>query len=261
MKGSERKRVGLALSGGVMRGPAHIGVVMTLGQAGIPIDCVTGVSAGSIIGSVYCAGIGTDRMIELARQIGWRRIASLVWPREGFISFAKLARWLIALIGDRCFEELALPFAVGTTDLKTGEPLVIQDGKVAVAVHASCAVPGFVVPVRYRGRILGDGGVSNNLPGAAARALGADYVIGVDLMQPELRRRGGPFRYGAGALETLVQRSGGGLDVVDCLIKPELAGVSYFDFSQFDELVDRGRRAAEAQLDTIRAGLQWSPPA
>ncbi len=251
-----RKRVGLALSGGVMRGAAHVGVIMALEQAGIPIDYVAGVSAGSIVGSLYCAGISTTRMAELSAELRWRAIASPVWPREGLVSFARLARWIIRIIGDRSFEELAVPFAVGVTDLETGKPVIIRDGKVAVAVHASCAVPGIVVPVRDRGRIWGDGGISFNLPGSAARAMGADYVIGVDLLQPKLRKRGGPLRYGLTALEVMIERSGGGPDSVDCLITPELAGFTYFDSGRFEDLLARGRQAATDKLDEIRAALQ-----
>ncbi len=108
-----RKRVGLALSGGVMRGAAHVGVIMALEQAGIPIDYVAGVSAGSIVGSLYCAGISTTRMAELSAELRWRAIASPVWPREGLVSFARLARWIIRIIGDRSFEELSCSLCRG----------------------------------------------------------------------------------------------------------------------------------------------------
>jgi NTE family protein len=249
------KRIGLALSGGISRGPAHIGVLNVLTQQGIPIDCVTGVSAGSIIGAVFCAGMPLEDMNQLALQIGWRRIARLVWPRRGFISFKKLERFLIDLIGDVEFHQLKIPFAVVVTDLLSGEPVFINKGRVATAVHASCAVPGFVEPVERDGRLLGDGGVSCNLPGKQIRALGADYVIGVDLMQPHLRRRMGPFRFGAMALETLIQRSGGGLDAVDCLIQPTLAGFNSLVFSQAAYLIERGEAAARQQQDTILAAL------
>lgn len=256
-----RKRVGLALSGGVMRGAAHVGAIMALESAGIQIDYVAGVSAGSIVGSLFCAGVSTARMVELSAELRWRTIASPVWPRDGYVSFAKLARWLIRIIGDRSFDELSIPFAVGVTDLETGAPVVIREGKVAVAVHASCAVPGFVAPIRHQGRLIGDGGISFNLPGAAVRAMGANYVIGVDLMQPKLRKRGGSLRLGLTALEVLIARSGGGLDSVDCLITPELAGHTYFDSGRFEDLVERGRRAAVAQLDTLQAALHESSAA
>jgi NTE family protein len=249
------QRIGLALSGGISRGPAHIGVLNVLTRQGIPIDCVTGVSAGSIIGAVYCAGVPLEQMNQLALQIGWRRIARLVWPRRGFIHFRKLERFLIEVIGDVEFHELKIPFAVVVTDLLTGEPLVINEGRVATAVHASCAVPGFVEPVERDGRLLGDGGVSCNLPGQQVRALGADYVIGVDLMQPHLRRRMGPFRFGVMALETLIQRSGGGLDAVDCLIQPTLAGFNSLMFNRAAHLIERGEAAALQRQDAILAAL------
>jgi NTE family protein len=238
-----------------MRGAAHVGVIMALEHAGISIDYGAGVSAGSIVDSLFCAGPSCDRMAELSGQLRWRAIASPVWPREGLVSFAKLARWLIRIIGDRTFDELVVPFAAGVTDLETGEPAVIRDGKVAVAVHASCAVPGFVAPVRDRGHLWGDGGISFNLPGSAARSMGADYVIGVDLMQPKLRKRGGPLGYGVTALEVMIERSGGGPDSVDCLITPELAGLTYFDSARFEDLLALGQRAAAGQLDKIRAAL------
>ncbi len=251
----DHQRVGLALSGGISRGPAHIGVLNVLAQQGIPIDFVTGVSAGSIIGAVFCAGVPLERMNQLALRIGWRRIARPVWPRRGFLSFRKLERFLIELIGDVEFQQLKIPFAVVATDLLSGEPVILKEGSVATAVHASCAVPGFVEPVERDGRLLGDGGVSCNLPGNQVRALGADYVIGVDLMQPHLRRRMGPFRFGAMALETLIQRSGGGLESADCLIQPTLAGFNSLTFSRAAYLIERGEAAARQQQETIRAAL------
>ena len=259
MSVSDRKRVGLALSGGISRGPAHIGVLNVLAQAGISVDCVTGVSAGSIIGAAFCAGVPLEKMNELALRIGWRRIARLVWPRRGFLSFKKLERFLIDLIGDVDFQQLKIPFAVVATDLLSGEPLVITEGRVASAVHASCAVPGFVEPVEREGRLLGDGGISCNLPGKQVRALGADYVIGVDLMQPHLRRRMGPFRFGVLALETMIERSGGGLDYVDCLIQPQLAGFNSLVFSQGEFLIERGEVAARQQQNAILAALNEAP--
>jgi NTE family protein len=259
MSDSDRKRVGLALSGGISRGPAHIGVLNVLAQAGISVDGVTGVSAGSIIGAAFCAGVPLEKMNELAVRIGWRRIARLVWPRRGFLSFKKLERFLIDLIGDVDFQQLKIPFAVVATDLLSGEPLVITEGRVASAVHASCAVPGFVEPVEREGRLLGDGGISCNLPGKQVRALGADYVIGVDLMQPHLRRRMGPFRFGVLALETMIERSGGGLDDVDCLIQPQLAGFNSLVFSQGEFLIERGEVAARQQQSAILAALNEAP--
>lgn len=250
-----RRRIGLALSGGVARGAAHIGVLNVLEREAIPVDCVAGTSIGSLVGALECAGVKAARMEELAARFGWRRIADVVFPRRGFLSFAKVERWLIETIGDLEFGGLCRPLAVVATELVSGEPVVLREGRVAPAVHASCAVPGVVVPVEVNGRWLCDGGASVNLPAAAVRALGADYVIGVDLFQHHVRSHWGPFGFGFAALENLIRRSGGGLEAADCVITPALAGDLYVSFGRYKELIAEGEAAAEAQLPAIRAAL------
>ena len=246
------KRIGLALSGGIGRAAAHVGVLAVLEREGIPFDYVVGASAGALIGSAYCAGIEIQRLREFALKMRWRDLASPVWPRQGFVSFAKMERWLIELMGDVTFADLKLPFAVVATNMKTGEPVVLKEGRIAPAVRASCSVPGFVVPAELNGRILGDGSVSYNLPVAPAREMGADYVIGVQLFTPSLGWGWGPLGYGVTAIEILIHQSNTGLSTPDCLIAPDLAGVNYLDLSKGAELIALGERAAEAQLPVIR---------
>jgi NTE family protein len=253
-----RKRVGLALSGAVARGSAHIGVLKVLDRAGIPIDLVAGTSAGSLIGALYCAGMTPARMEELAAGMGWSALAGLVFPRQGLLTFDKLEKFMVATIGDLKFCELQRPFAAVATDIETGMPVILQEGRIARAVHASSAVPGLVVPVNLDGHVLCDGGITANTPVAAARALGADLVIGVDLFQHHLRTRWGPFGYGFAALETMVRRSGNGPESADCMITPELAGSLYLSFGTYKELIRKGEAAAEKELDVIRARLEES---
>lgn len=255
------RRIGLALSGGVARGPAHVGVLLALERAEIPIDVVSGTSAGALAGALYCAGITPARMLEVMEQVGWRQFARPVFPRRGFVSFDKLERWLSEKISGATFEGLHKPLAVVATDLESGAPYVMRSGQVARAVHASCAVPGVVVPVMVDGHSLCDGGASCNLPVAQARALGADYVIGVDLAAHAQRRHWGPLGVALGALEILVRRSGGGLEDADCLIVPALAGTSYINFRRAHEYIALGERAAEQQLPAIRAALGARGPA
>lgn len=250
-----RKRIGLALSGGVTRGPAHLGVLSVLKREGVPIDCVAGVSAGAIAGALYCAGVDPGQAQATLQDFSWRKLARPVWPVRGWVSFEKLERWLIKMIGDIRFDELLCPLAVVATDLVTGEPVTVRAGKVARAVHASCAVPGFAVPVELSGRMLGDGGSSENLPARAARALGADYVIGVDLFPPRRKLGQGPWGLGRAALENLVRRSSGGLEAADCLIVPDIAELSYLRFGRALDLVALGARATEVQLPRIWAAL------
>ncbi len=250
--------VGLALSGAVMRGAAHVGALMALEQAKIPIDFVAGASAGSLVGAMLCAGFSAAEMVEIANTMHWRNFARPVLSSKGFLSFAPLEGWFVNLIGDINFEDLRRPFAVSATNLSLGEAAIFRHGKLSNKVHASCAVPTFAVPVEIDGHFFCDGGVSNNLPVVALREMGADYVIGVDLFVPTIRRKLGAFGFGLAAIETMVRRSGGGIDVADCVVSPsELAGVSYLRTGkkQNTMLIALGQRAMSAKIPEIQSAL------
>ncbi len=249
------KRIGLALSGGVARGPAHVGVLAVLEEAGIPIDCVAGTSAGSIVGAAYCAGLPMAEMLALATGAGWRNVATPVWPRRGLVSFARMESWLEGVIGVLDIRDLSIPFAAVTADLTTGERVILRQGRLATAIRASCSVPGFVTPVEIDGRLLCDGGVADNLPVDAVREMGADFVIAVDLFMPGDAHRWGPLGMGAAALETLIRTSGGGIRQADCLIMPDISGFSYLRFSQSHAFIELGKAAARRALPGILSRL------
>lgn len=250
-----RKQVGLALSGGVVRGFAHVGVLGVLDHAGLPIDVIAGASVGAIIGAAYATGMKLPQIIEMAEQMQWQRIARPTLSGDGLFSFAKLEEWLVRVFGRLYFEDLAIPFAAVATDLNTGEPVVLDSGPLATAIRASCSVPGVITPVEINGRLLGDGGISNNLPIDVVRRMGADYVIGVDVFRHAPRwPMLGPLGRGLAAVEIMVEHSGG-MEGADVLIAPELAGKTYTRFTKRQELFRLGKQAAEAQMPTIRADL------
>ena len=251
-----RKRVGLALSGGVARGVIHVGVLNVLEKAGIPIDYVAGTSAGSIVGAAYCAGLPVAEILEKASGMGWRQMAQLKWPGHGIVSFERLERWLEELIGDVDIRDLAIPLTVVTTDLQTGETVALHSGRLATAVRASSSVPGVIEPVLINGRLLGDGGVSNNLPVDVVRDMGADYVIAVDLFARDgSGMPGNPVTHGLVALETLIRKSGGHPAEADCLIQPLIGGYDYLNFSKSAEYVAAGEAAATKMLAKIQQDL------
>ena len=137
-------RIGLALSGGAARGMAHVGVLRALLENGIPIDCVAGTSAGSIVGGAFAAGMTIDEIADLGRKLRWRHIGRLTMSRLGLQSNARLERFMRTRLPITKFEDLPIPFAVVATDLKTGEPVVMKDeGDVPFAIRASCTIPGW----------------------------------------------------------------------------------------------------------------------
>jgi NTE family protein len=250
-----RKRVGLALGGGVARGLAHVGVISVLEESGIDIDYLAGTSAGSILAVTYSACRSAGEIYQFARKFQWWQIARPVFPSRGFVSLDKLAGWLEKRIGDLDFKDLHIPCSVVATDIESGEKVTINQGRVIPAVQASCSIPGLIAPVELEGRLLCDGGITDMLPVLALRAMGAEYVIAVDIIPFKLRRYLGPLGYLIAGTEILLERAGGGLDYADCLIVPALQGETYLRFSKRHRLFELGRAAAIDKVDCIRANI------
>jgi NTE family protein len=252
----KRKKVGLALSGGIARGPVHVGVLAVLEREGIPIDYVAGASAGAWVGAGYCAGLEIPKLRHLSTHTSWRDVVTFTLPTEGLISFARLEALIESEIGCVDIRDLNIPFAAVVTDLDIGEQKILREGRLSTAVRASCSVPGFVTPVKMDdGHHYCDGGVADNLPVDAVRSMGADYIIGVDLFVPTYNRWWGPLGAGAAAIQTLVRLSGGGYKEADCLIVPDLSGASYIRFSRSEEYIRIGEKAAEQAIPMIKAAL------
>ncbi len=256
MKRNKPPKIGLALSGGAVRGFAHIGVIEALCAAGIPIDAVAGTSVGSLMGAAFCAAMPLDQIRELAAYMNWSSLANPTLSRYGLLSFKKLEHYFKFMLGDLHFDDLNIPFAAVTTDLDSGKPVILRQGEVARAVRASCSIPGLVAPVEINGRKLVDGGISDNLPVDVARDLGADYVIGVDLMEPHLRPFVGPMGAGIFSVATMIQRSGGAPEQADCLITPKVGKLAHLvNFRNGDELIRLGYEAAQECVPGILADL------
>jgi NTE family protein len=166
-----------------------------------------------------------------------------------------MEQWVEDNIGEFDIRDLAIPFAAVASDLISGERVVLWRGRLCSAIRASCSVPGFVPPVELNGRMLVDGGITDNVPADVARMLGADYVIGVDVFMPALRHFLGPLSQGVAAIETLVRHAGQGSAECDSLIIPQMEGRSYFRFSDYKTFIALGEEATRHQLPTILAAL------
>ncbi len=190
-------KVGLALSGGTFRGMAHIGVLKALEDESIPIDMISGTSAGALAGACYARERKAAILEELMLGLDWRKLAGLIdlnlillW--KGFVQGEKAKSFLSSIIGDIRFEDLEIPLSVVATDVQSMEEIVINEGSVAEAVRASISMPMIFTPVKWRGRFLVDGGVVNPMPVNVVRNMGAEIVIAVNtvgIAQQKRRRQ------------------------------------------------------------------------
>ncbi|HEU4932368.1 MAG TPA: patatin-like phospholipase family protein, partial [Pyrinomonadaceae bacterium] len=145
---SSSPKIGLALSGGAARGMAHVGVLRALVENNIPIDCIAGTSAGSIVAGAYASGMSIEEIAEFGRKLRWRDIGRVTMSRLGLQSNERLEHYLRTRLPVTRFEDIRMPFAVVATDLKTNSAVVLKDqGDVPFAIRASCTIPGWYVPV------------------------------------------------------------------------------------------------------------------
>lgn len=180
---SGKPRLGLALGGGAARGWTHIGVLRTLARAGVKPDIIAGTSIGSLVGGIHAAG-RLDDLQDWAVSLTKRRIVGLMdfhIGGSGLISGDRLRRLLGAELMDVRIEDLATKYAAIATELGTGHEIWLTHGSLVDAMRASYALPGVFDPVRLGGRWLMDGALVNPIPVSAARAMGADVVVCVNL--------------------------------------------------------------------------------
>ena len=260
-KKSNGLRVGLALSGGAARGIAHVGVLRALVENQIPIDAIAGASAGALIGGCYAAGVTVERLLEMAATFRWRHTARVSLSRLGLQSNARMEEFLRAHLPVTRFEDLKIPFAVMTTDLRQGELVVFRDtGDLPFAIRASCCLPFFHVPVEdAEGRLLIDGGIVANLPISQTRALGADLVIGVDVNYDGIRFFDRP-RTALGVLAhtfIAVERVVSNQERADAdvLVVPRVGHIRWDQTRRAKELIESGYEAAIQSIDAIKQAI------
>lgn len=177
-------KIGLVLGSGGARGWAHVGALNCLIRRRVPLVCVVGTSAGALFGAAFAAG-RHDVANTLSTTLDWRRMLELFvevnLPRSGLLSGRRIQRLLNELTDGNTFGTLNLPFAAVATNLRTEREVVLDSGLVDQAVRASIAIPGVFTPVVRNGCLLVDGGLVNPLPVNVARAMGAEFVIAVDV--------------------------------------------------------------------------------
>jgi NTE family protein len=176
-------KIGLALGGGAARGWAHIGVIRALEKAGIKPDIIAGTSIGAVVGGCYLSG-HLDELEDFARELTRRRVFGYLdfnFSGTGLINGQRLGERLQKHLGETRIEDLQRRFTAVATELGTGHEVWLSRGNVVEALRASYALPGVFRPVKVDGRWLFDGALVNPIPISVCRALGARYVIAVNL--------------------------------------------------------------------------------
>jgi NTE family protein len=289
---SARPKVCLVLSGGGARGAAHIGVLRVLEELRVPVDCIAGTSMGALVGAAYASGMQVSEMEAMVATISTAKLfverpprdeqalrrklddrsilfGVEVGVRDGEILFQKGAvtgvqlesylRRLSKVSGYHRFDDLPIPYRAVATDLVTGKAVVFADGELPNVMRASMSVPGAVAPAEIGGRILVDGGLTNNLPVDVARAMGADVVIAVNLGTPLLTRDEIKSLVGVTAqminilTDQNVAVSLASLHGDDILIEPELGDYSAADFDNLVKTIPIGEAAARKMQARLAA--------
>lgn len=252
-----RKKIGLALSGGGARGFAHVGVLKVLTENNIPIDFIAGTSIGSFVGGAIASGMSAREIEKMALGIRWIDLTRPSFSPIALLSNAPMGKFIERKFPAHRFEDLKIPFAAVTCDLKAEELVVMKDkGDMVPAIRASCAVPAVFSPIRENERLLVDGGVMSLVPIDVVKALGADVVIAVDLISSGAGFR----RYPSTAVGMLLLSAMVMLrsacenqqNKADVLIIPKIAHIRPDKLNQREDCLLLGQEAARSKIDEIK---------
>ena len=285
-----RPRLGLALGSGGARGIAHCGVLDAIHEAGLPVDVVAGTSMGSIVGALYArepdpavvwrriqAYVDDDDFsgywATFVPHRNGENDREGVRPWHGLFDYMQRGRVAVRTMAtasaesrDRLegplarvfgksttFGDLARPFAAVAMELVAGDMVVYRDGSLLDAVYASSAIPGIFPPVKKNGTVIVDGGGAYRVPVEACRALGADFVVAVDIpgyIETNLRTG-----FDLGMRSNTIARDRLNEFVcatADVLIRPDVAHIHWADFKSADEIRRLGYEATREALPELK---------
>ncbi len=286
-------QIGVALGGGAARGLAHIGVLEALIEAGIAPTAIAGTSMGVLVGALYARWLDPIRvrahLLQVLRSQAFSRILGAYWDgvrqarrsvglwervgelrrtmlrasavtRRSMVPPAKYAALIELLVGeDLPLETTKIPYVAVAAGLRSSRERVIVSGSIRRAVAASCAVPGVFPPVADGDDELVDGGILLPVPVSAVRALGAEFVVAVDVGTEELAETHTPtgldvvLRSASISRDALTRLE---LTRANLVIVPEVAHLDWFDFHRADEAIERGAEATRRALAPWLARLR-----
>ena len=250
-------KIALVLGGGAARGFAHIGVIKALEAQGIVPSMVVGTSAGSVVGALYASGMSGFDLQKQALQMEEDMVADWTLPNRGVFKGEALQNFINQKVRNLSIQKMPKPLGVVATDLQSGDLMLFRQGNTGMAVRASSAVPGVYQPVEINGRDYVDGGLTSPVPAQSARAMGADFIIAVDISNVGRREKL------SGTLDVLLQTfaimghtiSRHELEDADIVIRPKTAAVGSTDFEGRHLAILEGEKAAAAIMPELKARL------
>ena len=247
-------RIGLALGGGAAKGFAHIGVIKMLEANGLAPTVVAGTSAGSVVGALYASGMSAFELQEKAVALDEASIRDLQLSSGGLVLGKKLEDYVNEQVQRKPLERLAKPFVAVATRLEDGERTVFARGNTGQAVRASSSVPGVFQPVAIGKQHFVDGGIVSPVPVDAARQLGADIVVAVDISNKATGRTPqGMLGTLNQSIAIMGQKLGQAeLARADIIIRPRVLDIGPADFGQRANAIVEGEKAAAALMPQIR---------
>jgi NTE family protein len=290
---SKKIKIGLALGGGAARAFSHIGVLEGLTNYGIPIDVITGTSMGAIIGAMYAtqpdvtaikkrfadyikseefdeSGFNFFKeldshdegiLAEMGRMARRGLFNALMVTKTALVNEKTAASSYAYLIDDLNVEQTRIPFAAVALDLQSGDPVVLSQGRLRDVIAASCAMPGVLNPVKIAGRLLVDGGWAETVPIRAARQLGADFIIAVDVGDP-LRA----FNEPRNALDVIARADSMArfalnkeqIKSADIVLSPQSGVTHWADFSTSERAIVGGEEEVNRKINALQRALKMA---
>ncbi|MCL2061921.1 MAG: patatin-like phospholipase family protein [Firmicutes bacterium] len=256
-------KVGLALGGGAARGFCHIGVLKVLQEHNIPLHCISGCSIGALVGGAYAAGVSVEDIEKLAQRVSNRTLRDLriSFKKQGFFKGGRVMQIIRRTLGDKTFQDCAIPFAATAVEIQKARLHVFTSGPLSFALRASMSVPAvFHYVENAQGERFVDGDVLERIPIDAARNLGADFIIAVDAIGPvrESNQTKGIFNMFERMLNVMnweinKQKI---LNLPDFLITPDQGDRSMQHFKNNLESVRAGEAAARQAMPELLKALQ-----
>jgi NTE family protein len=250
-------RIALALGGGAARGFAHIGVIKVLEANGIQPDYIVGTSAGAVVGALYASGLNGFDLQQTAMRMDESVFADWVLGGRGMFRGEALQQWVNHEVGNKPIEQLKRTLGVTATDLSSGDMIVFRRGNTGTAVRASSSVPGVFTPVNIGGREYVDGGLVSPVPVRAARQMGADIVIAVDISSDPALQPTGSVTDLLMQTFTIMGRSINRFETAeaDVLIQPRINARST-DFSARHAAMLAGEKAMTLKIAELKSKLE-----